>query len=51
MLMVLLTILFNAGIIPNYIVVRELGLINSVWALIIPVLISGWKCYLNEKLL
>ncbi|MDF2645414.1 MAG: transporter permease [Paenibacillus sp.] len=49
MLMVLLTILFNAGIIPNYIVVRELGLINSVWALIIPVLISGWNVILMKS--
>lgn len=49
MLMVLLTILFNPGIIPNYLVVRELGLINSVWALIIPVLISGWNVILMKS--
>jgi len=49
MMMVLLTILFNPGIIPNYLVVRELGLINSVWSLIIPVLISGWNLILMKS--
>ena len=49
MLMVLLTILFNPGIIPNYLVVRELGLINSVWSLIIPVLVSGWNVILMKS--
>ncbi|MFD2116626.1 carbohydrate ABC transporter permease [Paenibacillus yanchengensis] len=42
MLAVLLTTLFQPGIIPNYLLVRELGLINSIWALIIPVMTSGW---------
>ncbi|NHN31672.1 carbohydrate ABC transporter permease [Paenibacillus agricola] len=49
MLMILLTILFNPGIIPNYIVVRDFGLINSVWSLIIPVLISGWNVILMKS--
>jgi putative aldouronate transport system permease protein len=49
MLMVMLTILFSPGIIPNYLVVRELGLINSVWALIIPVLINGWYLILMKS--
>ncbi|WP_199614146.1 carbohydrate ABC transporter permease [Paenibacillus alkalitolerans] len=49
MLMVLITILFNPGIIPNYLVVREIGLINSVWSLIIPVLISGWNVILMKS--
>lgn len=28
--------LFNGGMIPTYIVVKELGLLNSVWALVLP---------------
>lgn len=42
MLMILLTTLFNPGIIPPYILIRDLGLINSIWSLILPVLTSGW---------
>ncbi len=34
--MVLVTMLFNGGLIPNYLVVKSLGLYNSLWALIIP---------------
>ncbi|QYR22505.1 carbohydrate ABC transporter permease [Paenibacillus sp. sptzw28] len=49
MMMVLLSILFNPGIIPNYLVVRDLGLINSIWSLIIPVLISGWNIILMKS--
>ncbi|WP_166239028.1 carbohydrate ABC transporter permease [Paenibacillus turpanensis] len=48
LLLILVTILFNPGIIPNYMVVRELGLINSMWALIIPALASGWNVILMK---
>lgn len=30
------TMLFHGGLIPNYIVVRELGLLDSLWVLILP---------------
>ncbi|TDF92027.1 carbohydrate ABC transporter permease [Paenibacillus piri] len=30
------TMLFHGGLVPGYIVVQKLGLINSVWALILP---------------
>ena len=30
------TMLFNGGLIPNYILVKELGLLNSIWSLILP---------------
>ncbi|WP_229116165.1 carbohydrate ABC transporter permease [Parenemella sanctibonifatiensis] len=41
--MVLLTMLFSAGMIPVYLTVRQVGLLNSVWSLIFPVLISGFN--------
>ena len=31
-----ITILFNAGLIPTYMVVKSTGLINKIWALILP---------------
>ena len=31
-----ITILFNAGLIPTYMVVKSTGLINSIWSLILP---------------
>lgn len=42
LLLVLFTTLFSPGIIPGYLLVRNMGLINSIWALIIPALSSGW---------
>lgn len=43
LLMVIFTILFNAGMIPVYLVVKSTGLINSLWALIIPGAISSFN--------
>lgn len=40
MLGVLFTILFNGGIIPLFLVVKGVGLLDSLWSLIIPVAIS-----------
>ncbi|MDR6885204.1 carbohydrate ABC transporter permease [Bacillus sp. 3255] len=31
-----ITILFNAGLIPTYMVVKSTGLMNSIWALVLP---------------
>jgi putative aldouronate transport system permease protein len=48
MLMILLTTLFSPGMIPHYLLVKELGLINSIWALIIPGLTSAWYVLLMK---
>ncbi|TBL72724.1 carbohydrate ABC transporter permease [Paenibacillus thalictri] len=49
LVLVLVSILFNPGIIPPYLVVKSLGLINSIWALIIPALTSGWYVFLMKS--
>lgn len=36
MLAIIMTMFFNAGIIPTYMVVQQLGLIDTVWALVLP---------------
>ena len=41
--MVFITMLIGGGLIPTYMVVKELKLINSLWALIIPSLMSVWN--------
>lgn len=40
---IVFTMLFQGGIIPLYLVVRATGLLNSVWALIIPTLVSAFN--------
>ncbi|NHN32974.1 carbohydrate ABC transporter permease [Paenibacillus agricola] len=49
MMGILFTMLFNPGMIPNYLLVKELGLINTVWALILPVLTSAWYVILMKS--
>lgn len=43
LILVLLTMLFGAGLIPNYLLVKSLGLLDSYWALILPVLVSPFN--------
>lgn len=43
LLVALLTMLFSAGIIPNFLVVKQLGLMNSYAALVVPVLVSAFN--------
>ena len=49
LLIVLFTILFQPGIIPNYLVVRGFKLIDSLWSLILPVLTSGFYIILMRS--
>lgn len=41
--LILVTMFFSAGIIPNYLLVKSLGLLDSYWSLILPVLISAFN--------
>ncbi|MFD0868529.1 Inner membrane ABC transporter permease protein ycjP [Chlamydia abortus] len=41
--LVLFTILFSAGMIPSYLIVKETGLLDSLWALIIPAAIAPFN--------
>jgi putative aldouronate transport system permease protein len=43
LILVLGTLIFNAGIIPNYLLVRYLGMLNSYTSLIVPGLISAFN--------
>ncbi|WP_276353748.1 carbohydrate ABC transporter permease [Cohnella caldifontis] len=38
----IVTLLFNGGLIPTYMVVQKLHLMNSIWALILPVTVNIW---------
>jgi multiple sugar transport system permease protein/putative aldouronate transport system permease protein len=37
------TMLFTGGLIPNYIVIRSLGMLNTRWAMILPQAIGVWN--------
>lgn len=44
--MVVFTILFNGGIIPNYLVVQQLHLLDTIWVLILPMVFNPWNVML-----
>jgi multiple sugar transport system permease protein/putative aldouronate transport system permease protein len=43
LMFVLLTMMFAPGLIPNYLVVKQFGLLDSYWALILPSAISAFN--------
>lgn len=47
--LVLVTIFFSGGMIPTYIVVKELHLINTIWSLILPGLLNTWYALIFKQ--
>lgn len=43
LMLVLISLLFNPGMIPTYLVVQQFGLLNSLWALIVPTCVSAFN--------
>lgn len=43
LMMVLFSMLFTAGMIPNYLLMKNLGLLDSLWSLILPYAINGFQ--------
>lgn len=43
MLMIIFTMYFSGGLIPTYFNIRNLGMLNTIWALVIPGMISGYN--------
>lgn len=48
MFLFVFTLLFGGGLIPTYLVVRELGLLNTRWALIIPGALSVYNMIITR---
>lgn len=42
MVFFLITMFFNGGLIPTYMVVKDLGMLNTIWAIILPNAINVW---------
>lgn len=48
-LMLIITMVFNAGMIPRYLVVKNLGLTNTLWSIIIPQAVAVWYVFLMRN--
>jgi putative aldouronate transport system permease protein len=40
--MIIITLLFHGGLIPTYLVINSLGMMNTIWAMVIPPAINVW---------
>jgi putative aldouronate transport system permease protein len=49
MTIVLITMFFGGGLIPTYLVIKSLGMVNTVWALMVPGAISAWLLILMRN--
>lgn len=49
--LVVFQMLFDPGIIPKYILVKDLGLLNSYWSCILPTLTNAWSVMVAKSFL
>ncbi|MEF3303975.1 carbohydrate ABC transporter permease [Paenibacillus sp. GYB003] len=43
MAIMVFTMFFSGGLVPSYMLVKQLGMLNSMWALVIPSAVSVWN--------
>lgn len=43
--MLFITLIFNGGLIPNYILASNLRLTDTIWCMILPNMINGWNVF------
>ncbi|MDQ0060559.1 carbohydrate ABC transporter permease [Paenibacillus harenae] len=48
---ILFTMLFSGGLIPNFLLINSLGLVNTYWALWLPALISAYNMFVMKSFL
>lgn len=49
LLLVLFTMLFSGGIIPSYLVVKQTGLLDTIWAMIVPSAVSVFNMLIMKS--
>ncbi len=49
MVIVLITMIFSAGMIPSFLLIQELGLLDNRLALILPALVSAYNCIIMKN--
>lgn len=40
---ILFTMLFNGGLIPTYLIIKSLGMLDTMWAIVIPNVVGAWS--------
>ncbi|HAX73143.1 MAG TPA: sugar ABC transporter permease [Firmicutes bacterium] len=49
MAFLIVTMFFGGGLVPFYTLVSNLGMVNTMWALIIPKLVSVWNIFMTKS--
>ncbi|WP_248925215.1 carbohydrate ABC transporter permease [Paenibacillus hamazuiensis] len=49
LLMILVTLIFHAPLIPNYLLIKNLHLLDTVWALMFPAMISAFNLFVMRS--
>lgn len=49
--MIMLTMFFSGGMIPTFLLVKDLRLLNSIWSLVLPGAISTWNLLITRTFL
>jgi putative aldouronate transport system permease protein len=49
LMFVAFTMLFGGGIIPTFLLVKSLGLLNTIWAIVIPSAINTWYLFIMRS--
>lgn len=44
----MVTMFFNGGLLPNYILIKNLGMYNSIWAMVLPGAFSVWLAIIGR---
>lgn len=48
MFMIVFTMFFNGGLIPSYLLVKELGMNNTIWSQVIPNAVGAWNIIITR---
>lgn len=40
--LILITMFFNGGIVPNFLLVKDLGIYDTIWSMIFPTMVNAW---------
>ena len=43
MMLITFTMIFSGGLMPTYLLVRDLNMLDTTWALVVPVAVSAWN--------
>lgn len=46
--MLIVTMFFGGGLIPTYLLIKDLGMLNTIWSLILPGAVSAWNIILAK---